>query len=711
MTEDRSKTEGDALAETSSARIEAEDVRRRQLIEATIESLAEVGFAACTLMDIGRRAGVSPGLVAHYFGDKEGLLEATLRHLAGRLSRLVAVRLAQARTPRERIQAVIDANLAPEEFDRRTASVWLAFWGQVIHSARFKRVQNVYQRRMLSNLRHGLKQIVPAREAQSIAVAIAAVIDGLWLRETLAAEGEPESAGARAIATAFVDAQLAAVRSRIPAREPVIQTARNGVLRNHIGGRAHPSVEGRCFTSINPATSETLAEIEISGPAEIEAAVASAKIGQKIWAAMTGSQRGQILKRVASLLRERNDELARLETLDTGRPIQETSVVDVISGADCMDYFAGLAAAVAGEHVDLGPEAFGYTRREPLGIVAGIGAWNYPLQIACWKAAPALAAGNAMIFKPAELTPLTAIKLAEIITEAGVPDGVFNVVQGFAETGKLLSRHPDIAKISLTGEVGTGRKVMADASESLKQVTLELGGKSPLLIFEDANLDDAVSGALLANFYSAGQVCSNGTRVFVHEGVREAFLEKLLARTNRMIVGDPLDPRTQVGALISDAHMQKVLGYIERGKAEGAKLLTGGHRVVDGALGRGAFVAPTIFDGCSDDMAIVREEIFGPVMAVLSFADEDEAIARANDTPVGLAAGVFTRDLARGHRVIARLQAGTCWINHYNVTPIELPFGGIKQSGLGRENSRAALDHYTQLKSVYVNLGSIDAPY
>lgn len=709
MTEDRWKTERDALAETSSARIEAEDVRRRQLIEATIESLAEVGFAACTLMDIGRRAGVSPGLVAHYFGDKEGLLEATLRHLAGRLSRLVSVRLAQARTPRERIQAVIDANLAPEEFDRRTASVWLAFWGQVIHSARFKRVQNVYQRRMLSNLRHGLKQIVPAREAQSIAVAIAAVIDGLWLRETLAAEGEPESAGARAIATAFVDAQLAAVRT--PALEPVIQTARSGVLRSHIGGRAHPSVEGGRFSTINPATGETLAEIEISGPAEIDAAVASAKIGQRVWATMTGSQRGQILKRVASLLRERNDELARLETLDTGRPIQETSVVDMVSGADCMDYFAGLAGGITGEHVDLGPEAFGYTRREPLGIVAGIGAWNYPLQIACWKAAPALAAGNAMIFKPSDLTPLSAIKLAEIMTEAGVPDGVFNVVQGFAETGRLLSRHPDIAKISLAGEVGTGRKVMADAAETLKQVPLELAGKSPLLIFEDANLDDAVSGALLANFHSAGQVCANGTRVFVHESVREAFLDKLVARTNRMVVGDPLDPRTHIGSLISEAHLQKVLSYIERGKAEGAKLLTGGHRIVEGALARGAFVAPTIFDGCSDDMAIVRNEIFGPVMSVLSFAGEAEVIARANDTLFGLAAGVFTRDLARGHRVIARLQAGTCWINHYNVTPVELPFGGAKQSGFGRENSRAALDHYTQLKSVYVNLGSIDARY
>jgi betaine-aldehyde dehydrogenase len=443
----------------------------------------------------------------------------------------------------------------------------------------------------------------------------------------------------------------------------------------------------------------------------VEQAVAAARAGQEVWGRMTGAERGRILRRVAALLRERNDELARLETLDTGKPIQETLVVDVISGADCIEYFAGLAATIAGEHVDLGPTAFGYTRREPLGVVAGIGAWNYPLQIACWKAAPALACGNAMIFKPAELTPLTAVKLAEIMTEAGVPDGVFNVVQGFAETGRMLTRHPGIAKISLTGEVGTGKKVMADAAETLKHVTLELGGKSPLIVFDDASLDDAVSGALLANFYSAGEVCSNGTRVYVQRGIYDAFMEKLVARVRKMRIGDPLDPETHVGALVSETHMNKVLGYIEQGKAEGAEIAVGGSRVTDGALAKGFFVAPTVFAACSEEMKIVREEIFGPVMAVLAFDHEDEVVRRANDTPYGLAAGVFTRDLARGHRVIARLEAGTCWINHYNVTPIELPFGGAKLSGLGRENGKAAIEHYTQLKSVYVNLGSVDAPY
>ena len=465
------------------------------------------------------------------------------------------------------------------------------------------------------------------------------------------------------------------------------------------------------FVTINPATGEALAEIEIAGEEEVERAVSAAQAGQAVWSAMTGAERGRILKRVADRLRERNDELARLETLDTGKPIQETSLVDVLSGADCIDYFAGLAPTLTGEHVDLGPTAFGYTRREPLGVVAGIGAWNYPIQIACWKAAPALACGNAMIFKPAELTPLTAVKLAEIMREAGVPDGVFNVVQGFAETGRLLTRHPGIAKVSLTGEAGTGRKVMADAAQTLKHVTLELGGKSPLIVFEDADLDDAVSGALLGNFYSAGEVCSNGTRVFVHRRIYDGFMQKLVARVRKMRIGDPLDPGTQVGALASEEHMNKVLGYIERGRAEGATVAVGGHRVAEGALGRGFFVAPTVFEACSDEMAIVREEIFGPVMAVLRFEDEDEVVRRANDTPYGLAAGVFTRDLARGHRVIARLQAGTCWINHYNVTPIELPFGGTKLSGLGRENSKAAIEHYTQLKSVYVNLGRVEAPY
>jgi betaine-aldehyde dehydrogenase len=484
-----------------------------------------------------------------------------------------------------------------------------------------------------------------------------------------------------------------------------------GLVRNHIGGRFVDTSSRKRFASINPATGETLAEVEEADASTIDEAVEAAHRGFAVWSTTPGSERGRILRRTADILRSKNEPLAALETRDTGKPIQETIAVDVLSGADCLDYFAGVAATLTGEHVDLGPSAFGYTRREPLGVVAGIGAWNYPIQIACWKAAPALACGNAMIFKPAELTPLTAPHLAEAFKEAGLPDGVFNVVQGDAHTGRALVGHRGIRKVSLTGEAGTGRIVMGEAAKTLKHVTLELGGKSPLIVFDDAKLDNAVSGALLANFYSAGEVCSNGTRVFVHRSVKAAFLDKLKARVEKMVIGDPLDPKTQVGALISTDHMEKVLGYIEAGRAEGAKVLTGGGRVMTGDLARGSFVAPTVFDGCSDEMTIVREEIFGPVMTVLEFTGEDEVIKRANDTEYGLSAGVFTTDLARGHRVIARLEAGTCWINQYNVTPIELPFGGVKLSGLGRENSRAAVEHYTQHKSVYVALGDIDAPY
>jgi betaine-aldehyde dehydrogenase len=675
-----------------------EEGRRQQLIETTIDSLAEVGYVGSTLAQIAGRAGVSPGLVAHYFGDKDGLLEAAFRTLASRVGERVRLRLRQTRTPRERVKAIIDANLSAEEFEQRTGTAWLAFWGQVLHVDPLRRVQAAYQKRTLSNLRHALRMLLPDEEAQSLAAMIAALIDGVWLRAALSKWTEADSETARGLLNAFIDNRLKEASEGAPAAG-----------QGDVAPRPAWSVE--TFDTFNPATGERLAQITVSGPAQVEAAVVAAEAGQKIWAAMSGAQRGRILRRAADLLRERNQDLAELETRDTGKPIQETQAVDVLSGADCLDYYASLAASLSGEHLDLPGGDFGYTRREPLGVVAGIGAWNYPLQIACWKAAPALACGNAMIFKPAELTPLSAVALRDIFIEAGVPEGVFQVVQGFGETGQLLSRHPRIRKISLTGEVGTGKKVMADAADTLKYVTLELGGKSPLIVFEDAQIDNAVSGALLANFYSAGEVCSNGTRVFVHSSIKAVFLARLIARVEAMRIGDPMHPETQVGALISHAHMDKVLGYIARGRAEGAKLLVGGQRVTDGELSKGFFVAPTVFDDCHDDMAIVREEIFGPVMTVLSFDDEDEVIARANATEFGLAAGVFTNDLSRAHRVIARLEAGTCWINTYNITPIELPFGGAKMSGLGRENGRAAIEHYTQLKSVYVAMGDVDAPY
>jgi betaine-aldehyde dehydrogenase len=682
-----------------------EDTRRRQLVDVTIDSLAEVGFVGTTLAQIAARAEVSPGLVAHYFNDKDGLLEAAFRSLARRVGSQVRTRLRQVSTARGRIQAIIDANLAPEEFDQRTGTAWLAFWGQVLHLPRLKRIQSAYQRRMLSNLRSSLKRLVAPDEAQRLAAMIAAMIDGVWLRAALSGWREADSESARALLTAFVDGRLG---QSAPAPNSDVDTAAAAFAA---GATSAPPAAGAQFASINPATGQILGFVTSAGAPQINAAVLAAKRAQPGWAAMSGAARGRILHRAAEILRSRNQELAELETRDTGKPIQETSVVDVASGADCFEYFAGAAQSLSGEHLDLGTQAFGYTRREPLGVVAGIGAWNYPLQIACWKAAPALACGNAMIFKPAELTPFTAVKLAEVLREAGLPPGVFQVVQGFADTGRLLTRHPDIRKVSLTGEVGTGKAVMSDAAQTLKHVTLELGGKSPLIVFADAKLENAVAGALLANFYSSGQVCSNGTRVFVQRSIKAAFLKRLVARASAMRIGDPMNPETQVGALISEQHMHKVLSFIARGRAEGARILTGGARLMSGELGNGYFVAPTIFDECRDDMSIVREEIFGPVMSVLEFEQEDEVIERANASEFGLAAGVFTNDLNRAHRVIARLQAGTCWINHYNVTPIELPFGGVKLSGLGRENGRAAIEHYTQLKSVYVAMGDVDAPY
>lgn len=482
------------------------------------------------------------------------------------------------------------------------------------------------------------------------------------------------------------------------------------IVKAYIHGNYVESEMAETFTTTNPASNQAIAKCQVSGAAEVDKMIDSANKGFAQWSAMTGTQRSRIMLEAVRILRSRNRELAELEVQDTGKPIQEADVVDVHSGADCIEYFAGLAPGIGGEQVDLG-SAFFYTRREPLGICLGIGAWNYPIQIACWKSAPALACGNAMIFKPSEVTPLTALKLAEIYTEAGVPDGVFNVALGAAETGQLLLARPEIAKVSLTGSVATGKKVMQGAAKTLKQVTMELGGKSPLIIFADCDLDNAVSAALLANFYTQGEICTNGTRVFVEQTIQDEFIAKLLDRTGKMKVGDPMHPDTHVGAMIHAQHMAKVMGYIQAGKQEGANLIYGGDQVTVAGLEQGCFMRPAIFTDCNDDMSIVKQEIFGPVMSVLSFNSEDEVIQRANNTEMGLAAGVFTNNLQRAHRVVAKLQAGVCWINNYNITPIEMPFGGYKQSGIGRENGHAAIEHYSQLKSVYVELGDVTAPY
>ncbi|KIZ49445.1 betaine-aldehyde dehydrogenase [Pseudomonas oryzihabitans] len=475
----------------------------------------------------------------------------------------------------------------------------------------------------------------------------------------------------------------------------------------YIGGRYVAATGGATFETLNPATGEVLATVQSASRADVDKAVAAAAAGQKVWAAMTAMQRSRILRKAVDILRERNDELALLETLDTGKALSETQAVDIVTGADVLEYYAGLVPALEGEQIPLRETSFVYTRREPLGVVAGIGAWNYPIQIALWKSAPALAAGNAMIFKPSEVTPLTALKLAEIYTEAGLPDGVFNVVNGVGpEVGVALTEHPGIEKISFTGGVATGKKVMASAAGStLKEVTMELGGKSPLIVCDDADLERAADIAVMANFFSSGQVCTNGTRVFVPQALKADFEAKVVERVKRIKLGDPLAAETNFGPLVSIPHMEKVLGYIAQGQAEGARLLIGGERVTQGELAKGNFVAPTVFTDCRDDMAIAREEIFGPVMSILAYADEDEVVRRANDTEYGLAAGVVTRDLARAHRLIHRLEAGICWINTWGESPAEMPVGGYKHSGVGRENGLTTLGHYTRIKSVQVELG------
>ena len=481
----------------------------------------------------------------------------------------------------------------------------------------------------------------------------------------------------------------------------------------YINGRyAEPNPQADAFASINPANGETLATLQQSTPAEIDAAVAAARAGQKAWAAYTAVERSRVLLNAVAILRARNDELAQLETLDTGKPLSETLYVDIVTGADVIEYYAGLAAAIEGRQIPLRESSFVYTRQEPLGVVGGIGAWNYPIQIAMWKAAPALAAGNAMVFKPSEITPLGALKLAEIFTEAGLPDGVFNVVLGDYRVGAALSEHPDIAKISFTGGVATGKKVMAQAAaSSLKDVTMDLGGKSPLIICTDADINLAADIAMMANFYSAGQVCTNGTRVFVPAKMKEAFEAAILERVARIRIGNPLDAHTNFGPLASFPHMEKVLAYIEKGRAEGARLLAGGQRLDAHPFDEGAYVAPTVFTDCLDDMTIVREEIFGPVMSILSYTTEEEVIVRANAIAYGLAAGVVTPDLKRAHRIIGQIEAGICWINSWGESPAQMPVGGYKQSGIGRENGIQTLLHYTQTKSVQVELGDFQSVF
>jgi acyl-CoA reductase-like NAD-dependent aldehyde dehydrogenase len=473
-----------------------------------------------------------------------------------------------------------------------------------------------------------------------------------------------------------------------------------------IGGKWVDASSGKTFPTVNPATGETLAAIAEANEQDVAAAVdaAYAAFYSGPWPGMSASERGRLLWKIGDLIDKYNEELGTLETLDNGKPIFESRQVDMPMVAEVFRYYAGWATKIHGETVPVKGPFLNYTLREPLGVVAAIVPWNFPLLLASWKIAPALAAGNTVVLKPASWTPLTALRFAEICQEAGVPDGVVNVITGPGGTiGKALVRHPKVAKIAITGETRTGQEILRDSADTLKRVTLELGGKSPNIVFADADLDAAVRGATIGIFYGKGEVCAAGSRLFVDKTIHDDFMQKLVDRAKKLQPADPMDPKTRFGALVSERQMQTVLNYIEKGKAEGAKLVAGGERASLGN-GRGCFVQPTIFDGVRNDMTIAREEIFGPVLAGIEFGDVDDAIRMANETPYGLAAAVWTRDIGKAHRVARKLQAGTVWINTYNNYDPAAAFGGYKMSGYGRELSMHALEHYTQVKSVWVNL-------
>jgi len=464
----------------------------------------------------------------------------------------------------------------------------------------------------------------------------------------------------------------------------------------------------KTFDTINPATGERLTQVAEASAADVDRAVAAArtafeKSGKGAWRSISASERGRLLWKLADLVEENLEEFAELETLDNGKPIFESRYVDMPMVIDVLRYYAGWATKIHGETVNTFDNAFTYTLREAVGVVGAIVAWNFPLLLASWKLGPALACGNTVVLKPAEQTPLTALRLGELVAEAGFPAGVLNIITGGPETGKALVAHAGVDKVAFTGSTVVGKEIMRSAADTLKRVTLELGGKSPNIVFADSDIDSAVKGAINGIFYGKGEVCNAGSRLFLETKVQDEFLGKLVERTKKLVPGDPLDPKTRLGAIVSQQQMQQILGYIETGKSEGAQLIAGGKRATVGD-GNGFFIEPTIFGGVKNDMTIAREEIFGPVLATLAFDDVDQVAELANQNPYGLAAAIWTRDIKRAHALSRRLKAGTVWINTYGLMDAALPFGGYKQSGFGRDLGAQALESYTEVKTVWLGL-------
>jgi acyl-CoA reductase-like NAD-dependent aldehyde dehydrogenase len=472
-----------------------------------------------------------------------------------------------------------------------------------------------------------------------------------------------------------------------------------------INNEWRPAAGGQTIEVVNPATEEVIATVAAAGQSDVDAAVAAARGAlDTTWSKLSARDRGKLLWKLGEKLLERADEIATLETLHNGKPIFESRHIEIPASAECFQYYAGWADKIHGETIPVRGNYLTYTLREPVGVVAAIVPWNFPLLLTAWKVAPALACGNTVVIKPASQTPLTALALAEAAQQVGIPPGVINVITGSGATvGRMLVAHPGIDKIAFTGDTATGREIMRGSADTLKRITLELGGKSPNIVFPDADIEAAVRGATTGIFYGKGEVCAAGSRLLVDKSIRDEFIEKVAARAKRIVPGDPMDPRTRLGAISSKKQLENDLRYIDTAKKEGATLVAGGERA-DIGTGKGYFLQPTVFAGVTPEMTIAREEIFGPVLAAIEFGDVDEAIARANQSTYGLAAAVWTKDIKKAHYVARKLQAGTVWINTYNVYDTAAPFGGYKQSGFGREMSLHALEHYTQVKSVWVDL-------